>query len=304
MQTTISFERFLFDVFEPVVESVEGKIYHAPHLVSWCREWEKHRFFALVAARGFLKSIFAKAVLAYALMTHNSGAFDAFFFSAKRELAQEHLRRLKMYLTPLAESWGWIDDTEGEAMLRYVKPGCYWSCRPEGVDSASRGRRANLLVCDDVLDARKPSTYVDIQRVLSSVQRRIIPIMKDQDARIFFAGTPIIEDDVVGWVQANKEFHTMRLPAILKKDGTEFPPGTPLDVVFETGVPSWPERYPMSELQSLRKLLGDKFFGAEYMLWAIGPSDSFIPAYVLDRALGDVVVEGDGLVIDEDLCKS
>lgn len=296
-------ERFIFEVFEPAVSSVEGAIYQAPHLSAWCALWEKNRFFAVVAARGFLKSIFAKAILAYALMTHRSGAFDAFFFSAKRELAQEHMRRLKLYLSPLAEQWGWRDDTEGEALLRYVKPGCYWSCRPEGVDSASRGRRANLLVCDDVLDARKPSTYVDIQRVLSSVQRRIVPIMKDRDARIFLAGTPIIEDDVIGWVQQNPAFKTARLPALLRNDGSEFPPGTPLDEVFSQGVPTWPERYPLAELASMRKLLGDKFFGAEYMLWPIGPSDSFIPAYVLERSLGNVVVEGDGLVFDEDLCK-
>lgn len=300
----MTLEQFVFSVFEPAVSAVEGTIYRAPHLASWCELWESHRFCALVAARGFLKSIFAKAVLAYALMTHRRGAFDAFFFSAKRELAQEHLRRLKIYLAPLAERWGWKDDTEGEALLRYRKAGCYWSCRPEGVDSASRGRRANLLVCDDVLDARKPSTYVDIQRVLSSVQRRIIPIMKDKDARIFIAGTPIIADDVIGWVQQNPAFKVLRLPAFLRADGSEFPAGTPLDDVFAQGVPVWPERYPVSELVQMRRLLGDKFFGAEYMLWPIGPSDSFIPAYVLERALGNVVVEGDGLVFDEELCKN
>lgn len=283
------------------VADVEGHSQMAPaaHLAQWCAAWKDHRFVAVIAARGFLKSMFAKAIIAYSLYTHSEGAADVFFFSAKRELAQEHLRRLKMYLAPLAQEWGWHDMTEGETTLRFASEGRYWSCQPEGVDSAARGRRADLIVCDDVLDARKPSTYVDIQRVMASVQRRIVPLMKAGKARIFFAGTPIIEDDVVAWVQANREFYTVRMPAIVRPDGeNEFLPGTPLDIVFTHGVPTWPQRYPMTELVTFRHLLGDKFFGAEFMLWPIGPTGSFIPMEILERAIqGESIGEGE-MVVD------
>jgi hypothetical protein len=263
----IPFAEFLSREFLPAVAGVEGDLVEAPHLRAWADLIERHRFVALVAFRGSLKSTVAKATIAYSLRQHARGAFDAVLYSATVDLARWHLRRLKLYLEPLARAWGWRDATQGEAVLRYERAGAIFSCEPAGLDAASRGRRADLLVIDDPADPRKLASMADIDRALEALQRRILPLLKSKTARVLLVGTPLIEGDVVAWAERNPEFVTARLPAILPD-----------------GRPAWPEKYPLEELERIKRLVGDKSFNAEYLLQAVAPLDSFIPADLIERA--------------------
>jgi len=262
-----SFDDFLLKEFLPAVAAVEGDLVKAPHLREWADLIEKNRFVALVAFRGSLKSTIAKAAIAHSLRGHTRGAFDSVLYSATIELARWHLRRLKLYLSDLARSWGWHDATQGEAVLRYTRPGAIFSCEPAGLDAASRGRRADLLVLDDVADPKKLASMADIERALEALQRRILPLLKDKSARVLLVGTPLIQGDVIEWAQRNSEFVTTRLPAILPD-----------------GRPAWREKYPVEELERIRRLVGEKSFAAEYLLEAVAPLDSFISPDLLDRA--------------------
>jgi hypothetical protein len=119
----LSLREFLVREFLPAVAAVEGELVEAPHskeLGGACLE--RHRFVAIIAFRGSLKSTLAKAVVAHALRSHARGAYDAVYYSATVDLARWHLRRFKLYLE-LAPSWGWRDATAGEAVLRYERPG-------------------------------------------------------------------------------------------------------------------------------------------------------------------------------------
>lgn len=265
---------FISQEFLLTVSRVEGELVDAPHLKAWAELIEKNRFVALVAFRGSLKSTMAKGVIAYALRQHRHGAFDAVYYSAKLDLSRWHLRRLKLYLEPLIAAWGWKDATSGEAILRYERAGAIFTCEPEGLDAASRGRRADLLVIDDPCDPRKLASMRDIDRVLESLTRRVIPLLKDKRARIVVAATPIVEGDVVSWIEKNPEFVTARLPAILPD-----------------GRAAWPQKYPLEELSRIKRLMGEKSFRAEYLLQAVAPTDTFIPADVLERAVAKIAVE-------------
>jgi hypothetical protein len=269
-----SFSDFLVKEFLPAVAGVEGDLVPAPHLSVWAELIEQNRFVALIAFRGSLKSTVAKAAIAHALRQHTRGAFDAVLYSATVDLARWHLRRLKLYLEPLAAAWGWQDATAGEAVLRYERPGALFACEPAGLDAASRGRRADLLVIDDPADPRKLASMADIDRALEALQRRILPLLKDKTARVLLVGTPLIEGDVVAWAERNPEFVTTRLPAILSD-----------------GCPAWPQKYPLEELEKIKRLVGEKSFNAEYLLQAVAPLDSFIPADVLERAIARINVE-------------
>jgi hypothetical protein len=263
----LPFADFLMREFLPSVAQVEGELVPAPHLAEWAHLIERNRFVALVAFRGSLKSTVAKAAIAYALRGHTRGAFDAVLYSATVDLARWHLRRLKLYLEPLAAAWGWRDATQGEAVLRYERAGAIFACEPAGLDAASRGRRADLLVIDDPADPRKLASMTDIERALEALQRRILPLLKDKTARVLLVGTPLIEGDVVEWAERNSEFVTARLPAIL-----------------DDGRPAWPQKYPIEELEKIKRLVGEKSFAAEYLLQAVAPLDSFIPADLIERA--------------------
>jgi hypothetical protein len=263
----LPFAEFLDREFLPAVASVEGELVPAPQLREWADLIEQHRFVALIAFRGSLKSTVAKATIAHALRGHTRGAYDSVLYSATIELARWHLRRLKLYLEPLATVWGWRDATAGEAILRYERAGAIFSCEPAGLDAASRGRRADLLVIDDPADPRKLASMADISRALEALQRRILPLLKSKTARVLLVGTPLIEGDVVAWAERNSEFVTARLPAILSD-----------------GCPAWPQKYPIEELERIRRLVGEKAFAAEYLLQAVAPLDSYISADLIERA--------------------
>jgi hypothetical protein len=263
----LPFADFLSREFLPAVAGVEGDLVSAPHLRAWAELISSHRFVALIAFRGSLKSTVAKATIAHALREHCRGAYDAVLYSATVDLARWHLRRLKLYIEPLARSWGWRDATSGEAVLRYERPGAIFNCEPAGLDAASRGRRADLLVIDDPCDPRKLASMADIDRSLEALQRRILPLLKSKTARVLLVGTPLIEGDVVEWAERNPEFVTARLPAIL-----------------DDGRPAWPQKYPLEELEKIKRLVGDKSFNAEYLLQAVAPLDSYISADLIERA--------------------
>ncbi len=260
--------RFLAEEFLPAVAAIEGQLLDAPHLEKWAEAVERHRFVALIAFRGSAKSTFLKAVVAHALREHKRGAFDAVYYSAKLDLARWHLRRLKLYLRDLAAKWGWRDATQGEALLRYERPGAVFTCDPEGLDAASRGRRADLLVIDDPLDPRKLASLADIDRVLDALQRRVLPLLKDASARVLVAATPIIRGDVADWVEQNSEFVVLRLPAIR-----------------EDGSPAWPQKFPLGELERLKALMGEKAFRCEFLLEPAGATDSYLDPNVIDSAI-------------------
>jgi hypothetical protein len=107
----------------------------------------------------------------------------------------------------------------------------------------------------------------DISRALEALQRRILPLLKSKTARVLLVGTPLIEGDVVAWAERNSEFVTARLPAILSD-----------------GCPAWPQKYPIEELERIRRLVGEKAFAAEYLLQAVAPLDSFISPDLLERS--------------------
>lgn len=257
---------FLSREFLPAVARVEGELVEAPHLREWAELIERHRFVAIIAFRGSLKSTLAKAVIAHALRSHSRGAYDAVLYSATVDLARWHLRRLKLYLSDLSPSWGWTDATAGEALLRYERAGAIFTCEPAGLDQASRGRRCNLLVLDDVSDPRKLASMADIDRALEAIQRRILPLLKDKSARVLLVGTPLIEGDVIAWAEQNPEFVSVRLPAVLPD-----------------GRPAWPHKYKLEELKRINRLVGEKAFAAEYMLQAVAPLDSYLDVTALER---------------------
>lgn len=270
----VTLSDFLAKEFMPTVGRVERDLVEAPHLQDWAELVEKNRFVCIVAFRGSLKSTIAKAVIAHALRSHSRGAYDVAFYSATVDLARWHLRRLKLYLSDLAPSWGWRDATAGEALLRYERAGAIFTCEPAGLDQASRGRRCNLLVLDDVSDPKKITSMADIERALEALQRRILPLLKDKSARVLLVGTPLVEGDVIAWAERNPEFVTVRLPAV-RADGR----------------PAWPQKYPLEELERIRGLIGERAFRAEYLLQAVAPMDTFISPDLLERAVARISVE-------------
>lgn len=239
-----------------------------PHFARWADLLARQRFVALIAFRKALKSVMARGVFAYDLYNHTVGIYDGYYYSASERLARRHVERLKMYIDPLAQAWGWQDATDGRALVRYEKRGALFLVEPEGIDSRQRGARADRLVIDDALDPQKPLTYADINRALEALSRRLLPLLKDARSRVLFVGTPICDGDVVDWIRKNESFVMDWLP-----------------IMDELGNPTWPQRFGSAEIEVERSLVGQKAFEAEYMLKSIVPIDSYISRDILEGAI-------------------
>jgi hypothetical protein len=184
-------------------------------LKSWAELVERHRFVCIIAFQGLAQEHAgqgcrrSRAQIARARGLRRSLLLRDGGLSA---LAPETAQAL---LGVASSVVGLAGRDAGEAVLRYERPGAIFSCEPAGLDQASRGRRGNLLVLDDVSDPKKLASMADIQRALEALQRRILPLLKDKSARVLLVGTPLIEGDVIAWAEKNSEFVTTRLPAIL-----------------------------------------------------------------------------------------
>lgn len=267
----VTLGEFIEGEFKFAIAQVEGvEMLPAPHLTGWAQTIEANRFTALIAARGFLKSTICKGVVGHALRGHEVGALDALYYSATADLARWHLRRLKDYLAPLAMRWGWSDDTRGEALLRYSRPGAAFVCELASMDGKStRGRRADLVVVDDPIDPSRPISLADSDRALETFRRRILPLLKDDTARVLVALTPIVQGDLADELKKNPEFHTVWMPAI-----------------DNDGLPTWPEKFPLDQLERLRRAMGERAFGSEFLLKSVGLNDSYLDPVLVARAMG------------------
>ncbi|MFB6271985.1 MAG: hypothetical protein ABEL51_03720 [Salinibacter sp.] len=266
----IPFSQFVRDEFLPSVLEVEqpDEPAPAPHLERWADLIEQNPYTSIIAFRASLKSVLAKATFAWDLRQFERGIFEGFYFSASVTLAREHLTKLKLYLQPLAESWGWTDTTSGKALIRYERPGALFTVRPDGVDSRVRGMRANRLVLDDLIDPQKAVSMADVNRVLEAVRRRILPLLKSRQSQANAFGTPVIEGDVVDWLEENEQFVSEWLP-----------------IQDQHGNPTWPEKFDKDRIEQLRSLVGDNAFENEYMLRQKSEIDSFLDPDLIASAV-------------------
>jgi len=258
------------DEFADQLARVEGEAINVPHWRGWAQAVEAKRYVGLIAFRGAAKSTFAKATIAHLLRSHRAGAFEGTYYSATTKLARKHLRKLKMYVDPLARRWGWGDTTQGRALLQYQRKGAWFSYEPSGTDEAARGGHVDHMVLDDLVDPKKLTSVAEVERVLQAVKRRIIPLLKGGQTQILYCGTPLVEGDVTQFIEQNPMFTTLRLPAIVG------------------GVPTWPERYPIEVLDDVRRMIGGKAFGAEFQLEYVAELDSFIDPVLLKACVAGV----------------
>jgi predicted phage terminase large subunit-like protein len=116
-----------------------------------------------------------------------------------------------------------------------------------GVGAASTGSRADLLLCDDIVDVRALRSRADRERVKAYFHENLMNLL-EPDGRCWNLYTPWHNDD---------------LNSVLKKNGA-FP-------LFRRAVgddlePVWPEKWPAERLAERRREIGAVSFGRAYRL--------------------------------------
>jgi predicted phage terminase large subunit-like protein len=116
-----------------------------------------------------------------------------------------------------------------------------------GVGAASTGSRADLLVCDDVVDVKALRSRAERERVKAFFHENLMNLL-EPDGRFWGLCTPWHRDDLNSTLKANPAYALFRRPV-----------GDDLE-------PVWPERWPRERLEARRQEIGSAAFARAYRL--------------------------------------
>jgi predicted phage terminase large subunit-like protein len=139
------------------------------------------------------------------------------------------------------------DDSQSAKRFGTTKRGTYFAV---GVGSSITGRGAHLLLIDDPIKNREEADSDTVRRKLkdwytSTAYTRLMP-----GGAIIVIQTRWHDDDLAGWLLAehsHEDWDVIDLPA-----------------VDEHNNPLWPEKYPLIELNKIKRTIGDRDWTALY----------------------------------------
>lgn len=126
-----------------------------------------------------------------------------------------------------------------------------------GVGAGSTGTRADLLICDDIVDVRALHTASDRNRVADYFHENLMNLL-EPDGRFWGLFTPWHGDDLNARLKKNGSFAHFRRSV-----------GPNLE-------PVWPEKWPVEKLRARREEIGTTSFTRGYRLLPIADSDTAI----------------------------
>ena len=116
-----------------------------------------------------------------------------------------------------------------------------------GVGAASTGRRADLLVCDDIVDVRALRSRAERDRVKTFFHENLMNLL-EPNGRCWNLFTPWHKDDLNSSLKGNPAFALFRR------------------AVGDDLQPVWPERWPRERLEARRQEIGATAFARGYRL--------------------------------------
>jgi hypothetical protein len=131
-----------------------------------------------------------------------------------------------------------------------------------GIGAGSTGTRADLLVCDDVVDVRSLHSKAERERVADYFHNNLMNLL-EPDGRFWGLFTPWHRDDLNARLKRNAAYALFSQAV-----GAEFEP-------------VWPEKWPAEKLRARKDEIGSASFARGYRLVPIAEEDTPIrPAWV------------------------
>jgi predicted phage terminase large subunit-like protein len=128
-----------------------------------------------------------------------------------------------------------------------------------GVGAASTGARADLLVCDDIVDVKALRSRADRERVRSYFHENLVNLL-EPGGRLWCLFTPWHVDDLNSHLKRNSEFTLFRR------------------AISDDLEPIWPEHWPRERLEQRRREIGAVSFARAYRLVCLSDEDTAIRA--------------------------
>jgi predicted phage terminase large subunit-like protein len=153
-----------------------------------------------------------------------------------------------------------------------------------GVGAASTGARADLLVCDDIVDVRSIHSAAERLRVSTYFRENLVNLL-EPSGRLWNLFTPWHVNDLNSELKTNPEFVHFRRG------------------IDEQLTPIWPEKWPREKLEARRREIGEISFARAYRLVPLSGAETPIkPEWIqfwTDDHDYDIVV----LSIDPAVCE-
>lgn len=124
-----------------------------------------------------------------------------------------------------------------------------------GVGAASTGLRADLLVCDDIVDVRAMHSTAERMRVRTYFFENLMNLLEPH-GRLWNLFTPWHVNDLNAELKTNAEF------ALFRRG------------IDENLTPIWPEKWPRERLEARRREIGDISFARAYRLVPLSGSET------------------------------
>jgi predicted phage terminase large subunit-like protein len=128
-----------------------------------------------------------------------------------------------------------------------------------GIDNAATGTRADLLICDDIVDVHSLSSRTQRERVKSHFRDNLMNLVEPH-GRVWCLFTPWHRDDLNAELKANPAFALFRRPI-----GPDFEP-------------IWPEKWSQEKLRQRCQEIGESSFARGYRLQCLSDDDVLIPS--------------------------
>jgi predicted phage terminase large subunit-like protein len=165
-----------------------------------------------------------------------------------------HNRRVNLVFPHLAPSEPWAEDAfTVQRPATVIGP----SVSAFGVGSGSTGARADLLVCDDIVDVRSMHCPGERRRVRDYFHNNLMNLL-EPDGRFWGLCTPWHPDDLNSHLKRNPKYAVFRRAV-----------GPNLE-------PVWPEKWPTSKLAERRLEIGEASFARGYRLITVSEGEGLI----------------------------
>lgn len=148
-----------------------------------------------------------------------------------------------------------------------------------GIGGASTGARADLLVCDDIVDVKALRSKADRERVRVSFQENLVNLL-EPNGRLWCLFTPWHLDDLNSRLKNNREFAHFRR------------------AIDEHLNPIWPEHWPRDRLERRRREIGEISFARAYRLICLSQDELAIRSEWIQYWTEPAGIEASVLAVD------
>lgn len=181
-------------------------------------------------------------------VSHSVNQVSEFLRQAEMIMAtHQRFRELYGNLIPDNKTLTWTD-TEKVVLGRSGKAS-HVTLRALGAQAGILGRRADLVVVDDVVNLQNSTTEQQRKNLSTWFWQELLPVL-EPDGCICVIGTRFAPGDLYEEL-TSKGWPVIMIPALSIVDGKE--------------VATWPDRFSLEELKSRREAMGTIYFNLQYM---------------------------------------